>query len=89
MNTRAKILEDISCERDRQIKLWGSEDDLFAKHGFNIKQYLWHKYTILGEEVGEIARAILEYDYKNAKGLREELIQTAAVCVAIAEMLND
>jgi len=43
------------------------------------------KFTVLGEEFGEVARAVCEQDWKN---LREELIQTAAVCVAWVEALD-
>lgn len=42
-------------------------------------------YTILGEEYGEIGRAINENDVRN---YRDELIQTAAVCVAMVESID-
>jgi NTP pyrophosphatase (non-canonical NTP hydrolase) len=41
------------------------------------------KLAVLAEEFGEVARALLEGD-----GLREELIQTAAVALAWAESLT-
>lgn len=44
----------------------------------------WAKYAVLGEEVGEVARALLERDLgeDTTEHLEEELIQCAAVCVA-------
>ena len=42
------------------------------------------KFLILGEAVGEVARAVPEQDLAN---LKEELIQVAAVCVAWLESL--
>lgn len=38
----------------------------------------WLKNLVLGEEVGEVARGILEHDDDN---VREELVQVAAVCI--------
>jgi NTP pyrophosphatase (non-canonical NTP hydrolase) len=74
-----KIFDEVLKERERQIKLWEREF------------YVWdasleHKNTVLVEEVGEVAHAILENDIDN---LREELIQVAAVCVAWLETLED
>lgn len=43
------------------------------------------KLAVLAEEFGEVARAVCEKDYKN---LREELVQTAAVCLAWLEALE-
>lgn len=65
------IFYDIHDERVRQNELWGEQ---------NHDAPYW--YTILAEEVGEVARSILEKDEKN---YREELIQVAAVCVAMVE----
>lgn len=44
------------------------------------------KLIVLGEEFGECCRANLEKKFRN---LRQELIQTAAVAVAIAESLAE
>jgi NTP pyrophosphatase (non-canonical NTP hydrolase) len=43
------------------------------------------KLAVLGEEVGEVSRAFLE---KDAAGLRAELVQVAAVCIAILEGID-
>lgn len=45
------------------------------------------KLTVLAEEFGEVARAILEKEGKDR--LRAELIQVAAVAVAWAESINE
>lgn len=60
------------CEQDTK---WGKDRVLSAN--------LWN--TVLSEEVGEVARAILEHDNEN---LKTELIQVAAVCVAMYEALE-
>jgi len=69
------IVGEIVVERARQDVKWGSQR---AHPGL-----LWN--AILNEEVGECARALLERDYD---GLREELIQVAAVAVAWVESLD-
>lgn len=74
MNTREIVLSAVTAERDKQDRKWGVRRD--QSHP------LW--FTILGEEVGEVANAILEGKHK---GLYKELIQVAAVAVAFAEAL--
>ena len=66
------ILEEVAAERARQDKKWGANRD----HS----PFFW--LTILVEEVGEVAKAILEHD---GHGMRKELIQVGAVAVAICE----
>ncbi|MRG86983.1 hypothetical protein GH754_11755 [Salinibacillus xinjiangensis] len=68
-------------ERERQNEKWGRQ-----KHSY----LRW--YTILGEEVGEVAEA-LQQDMVNAKStdaddLYKELIQVAAVASAFAEQVK-
>jgi len=65
------IMSQITTERGRQDAKWGEQNHDFPK-------YL----TILTEELGEAAKAFLEKDFTN---LRTELIQCAAVTVAILE----
>lgn len=62
----------ISDERCRQDQKWSNTRELDPK--------LWM--TVMMEEVGEVARAVLEDDKVN---LEEELIQVAAVAVAWLE----
>lgn len=65
-------IELIQDERARQDAKWGADQ--------HHDPHLWT--TILAEEFGEVARAVLEHD---AAGLRAELVQVAAVCVAWLE----
>jgi NTP pyrophosphatase (non-canonical NTP hydrolase) len=61
----------VKYELERQERKWGEQ---------NHSQADW--FVILGEEVGEVARAIFE---KQTDNYREELIQVAAVCMAALE----
>ena len=73
------VLNEVLEERNRPEKKWGPQN-----HDGPL--YL----TILTEEVGETAQAICDYRYKGtlparAEHIREELIQVAAVAVAMVE----
>ncbi len=70
------ILQAIQDERDRQDVKWGKASER------KLSKRYW--LTILMEEVGEVAEAILENDCENYP---VELIQVAAVCVAALEDL--
>lgn len=70
------LLGKLTAERERQDAKWGSQRHL--------PQDRWM--TILTEEVGEVANAILEEDIEN---LKVELVQVAAVAIAFAEALED
>lgn len=67
-------LLDVARERDRQDKKWGvqNHDDAW-----------W--YVILGEEFGEVGKAIYEGD---PEAYRAELVQVAAVAVAAIESFD-
>lgn len=69
------VVTDISNERQRQDDKWGSQRDLTDEK--------WG--VILGEEYGEVCRAVCEHDDAQ---LRKELIQVAAVAVAWVEALD-
>lgn len=71
--TRENIFAKIDIERARQNRLHPTFSWAF-------------RMSVLTEEVGEVARAINEHDAKN---LREELIQVAAVAVRWIEHLED
>jgi NTP pyrophosphatase (non-canonical NTP hydrolase) len=73
---RFKILKEIYEERKRQLNIWGEQYHRPA-------DYL----MILGEEVGEVNRAALEAHFHGSslKKYREELIQVAAVAMAMIE----
>ena len=62
------VLDLIRAERMRQDSKWGEQ---------NHSDLYW--LGILVEEVGELAKAIIENDGENGV---KELVQTAAVCVA-------
>lgn len=88
---RRTIYRNITDERIRQNVKWcnGSRTGV-QRH--NIDR--WN--LILGEERGEVEQAILDVDYAGNKDvdarmahLREELIQVAAVAVAILERIDE
>jgi len=64
-------MSQITTERGRQDAKWGPQNHDFPKY-----------YQILNEELGEASKAFLEKDPTN---LRVELIQCAAVMVAMLE----
>lgn len=71
-----EVLKEVLEERYRQEKKWGEQNHSPA-------EYL----MILGEEVGEANKAALESHFqgKPLDNYREELIQIAAVAVAMVE----
>jgi|TARA_R110000824_G_C14746029_1_gene628010 hypothetical protein len=71
--TRAKVLEAVLGERERQDYLHGDSN-------LNNTDADW--FVILGEEVGEVAKDILEHDREH---MFREVIECAAVCFAWAE----
>ncbi len=73
--TQRQIFWDVTRERCRQNK----------KHPDNPQSNDEYA-VILMEEVGEVARSTFESDYEN---LREELIQTMAVCCRWVEELDN
>ena len=70
--TRAKILEAVLSERERQDKRWGDQT-----HNTDLQ---WM--SILTEEVGEVASDVNDL---RLAGMFEEIIQCAAVCFAWSE----
>jgi NTP pyrophosphatase (non-canonical NTP hydrolase) len=78
------IANEISTERDRQDNLWGEQN-----------HFLPLFYTILLEEVGEVARGILKYTFDPIENrnnhmteTRKELIEVAAVAIAMIENID-
>lgn len=73
---RTNIFSDIFNERQRQIMKWGYQR--LSPLEFS---------PILGEEVGEVMKEIVEYQYmkKPLDNYRLELIQVAAVCLQMIE----
>ncbi len=74
------ILDEVRRERDRQKRRWGQQDH-------NVHTWL----MILGEEVGEANKAVLENRFLNAPldDYREELIQVAAVAIAAIQNFDE
>lgn len=72
------IFQEIKYERIRQDQKWGEQ---------NHNPFVW--LAILGEEVGEVNKAVLEANFSNKdySEYRNELIQVAAVAVAMIECL--
>ena len=71
---RARVYARIDAERDRQDKKWRVQT-----HG----PLYWH--AILSEEIGELAKAIIEGKNDEA---HVELVQVAAVAVAWLELIE-
>jgi len=68
------VSTEVILERKKQDLKWGPQ---------NHDPLKW--IAILGEEFGEVAKAVLEKDLDN---YREELIQVAAVAMAAVESLD-
>ena len=79
------IWEDICAERARQTQLWDRRHDFGWGDCSSRDVDVTVKATVLMEEVGEVARAILE---SNDVDLRCELVQVAAVAVAMIEAVD-
>lgn len=78
MSTQSRILEEIILERFKQDHKWGVQDHSPAVYT-----------SILMEEVGEVAKAVLEETFGGGEQeIREELIQVAAVAIAFIECLD-
>ena len=75
-----KALEDVIQERARQDTKWGEQ---------NHAPEVW--LTILMEEVGEASKEMLKTNFsyhRELKSLRSELVQVAAVAVAMIECFD-
>ncbi len=75
------VVRDVLAERDRQDDKWGVQDH---------DDFTWG--AILGEEVGEVAQASLEFKFGDSENgtanVYRELIEVAAVALAWAEMIR-
>jgi hypothetical protein len=86
MTARAGIYSAIDAERGRQKLKWAGPHDWGVGDCSSFQVDPLVKLAVLGEEYGEVARALLE---KDTDQLRLELIQLAAVAVAWSEALTD
>jgi NTP pyrophosphatase (non-canonical NTP hydrolase) len=80
---RNKLFQEINIERNIQ-------NNKFGEQNHHPMEWL----SILGEEVGEVNKAVLEtyFEYKGSdplyKEYREELIQVAAVAISMIECFD-
>lgn len=76
-----RVMDQVRRERARQDVMWGEQNHDDA--GWNY---------ILGEEYGEVQKALCEnhFDYAGADPgeIRKELIETAAVAIAWVEAID-
>lgn len=80
-----EVLDEVGMERDRQDGKWGTQDHHPAIY-----------FNILAEEVGETAKEVVDYTHAKdvqtqadrLRDMRTELIQTAAVAVAMVEAID-
>lgn len=71
------LMQEIKEEHINQINKWGIQEHDISD---------WFLFT--GEEFGELAEAIGEYKYRDGdiESVVKEAIQTAVLCLKIAEM---
>lgn len=78
---REKIIADILKERQRQDEKWGEQNHIAP---------LWA--TIIGEEYGEMCKAINEFGFdpipEKEQEIYTEAIQTMASCMAMLECME-
>jgi hypothetical protein len=77
------ILAEVENERQRQIQKWGHLERRVEAPCESRAPLEW-KAAVLGEEFGEVCKAVVEGD---REGLKTELYHVAAVCVAWLESL--
>ena len=78
------IVDAIKQERARQEQLWNREHSWGTGDCSSPAVPMIVKAVVLGEECGEVMQAVLDLD---DDALRTELVQVAAVAVAILEGL--
>ncbi|GAB3278403.1 MazG-like family protein [Larkinella harenae] len=76
------VLDEVANERKRQEEKWGQQNH--APVYYN---------AILQEEVGEVAKEVVEYTFAEPgvprlQNIRKELVQVAAVAVAMIQSLD-
>jgi NTP pyrophosphatase (non-canonical NTP hydrolase) len=82
-----KEFEKISEEIQRELHA------AYEKHGEDneSRKNLFVSYTILAEEVGEVAKAIIDEHFNNSgtlPELKEELLQVAAMAIEMVHEVN-
>jgi len=84
MTTRAEVFDLVTQERARQARKWAGDHEWGNGDCSSRGVAEITKVAVLGEEFGEVARAVLD---GNAGDLQTELVQVAAVAVAWLESL--
>ncbi len=84
---------DLKSEQEILMRYAEIEKELVRakrKHP-NYPKDIFVQLAIMQEEAGEVTRAVLHYKYENGSidNVREELIQTAAMCVRMLENLPE
>lgn len=81
MKIKDKIISDILKERDRQDEKWGEQ---------NHPAFVW--LSIIGEEYGEMCKAVNEFgfyaDHQKEQEIYQEAIHTMASCMAMLECME-
>lgn len=81
MGAQKKIIEKVLDERKRQDEKWGVQDNTAPE---------WA--TIIGEEYGEMCKAINEFGFNPTRKTEDEIyteaIQTMASCMAMLECIE-
>lgn len=74
-----RVFEAVGRENARQLQKWGVQ-----KHNL----FVWGNFA--AEEMGELHKAIAEHHFRNgeAEEIYKEAIQTATLCLKIAEMVK-
>lgn len=86
---QVKIFRKVAAERARQEEIHG-ENSILGKDPLGFENF-----AILGEEVGEVGKALLECSFDpnfpetSREELKIELVQVAAVAVAWLEALEE
>jgi NTP pyrophosphatase (non-canonical NTP hydrolase) len=80
-------VHDVIRERERQIDMWGEDIEREELHT------MYELFTILGEEVGEVARAILSMrintpESSTIRDVYKETCEVAAVAVRLMETIQ-
>lgn len=74
---RLEVFNRVNLHRDQMDKKWGDKSIVAIEQPHFVS-------TLLAEEVGEVARAILEKDHE---GLKSELLDVMQICCAWLEAL--
>lgn len=82
-----EAVNDLAIDTQVYAEVWGERQKQNAKWGTDsiVHRTSEAGFRVLGEEVGEVAKAINQRERENA---RAELIQVAAVAVAMVEALD-